>query len=531
MKKLLFFTMLIFSLCFTANAGYVIRGIPLPNLSADLMNYTLAFRGDVPIAAASMHSSIYGSGTGKNTIVIIQSDVASAYLFPITFGAVSGLPNDIEVRDFHYDQIYEVYVLCGSRRSPLGTHAFVATIDVSFLNMQFMEYPEANMFYSICDPNIRPVLSNYYLCGTRGDRGVIASVDRGTLQLNIFYVTEIAWEYHKIYANPHSSGTPLSPFFVVSGRDPLCTHIGFTTLNTIFTPMDSYRWEQRTERASHCVVSDDILQSNTIILASSYQNTVTLNPVTYLISTPSVRAYHFTLPGIAYFVQDIGTTRLNATTSRISLAGFKTDLSPNIVHDIAWHGHLTRLSSTSNMINNYYNYNNLLNFYEHYKIRYQNGNEYTGGSFRGSSGRGALFATPLTLADECDSLYTSEEPMHEDIPCSSFLVVQKEFYESQLSPYDRVLDLMLFNGSCGDFKGKVLAPELVMSKEDESEIITYYDYITVKDSPSNTPYQIYSITGQLLQTGVTTPDISTAQLKKGIYILRLENGKAFKFLK
>ncbi|MDR2970689.1 MAG: T9SS type A sorting domain-containing protein [Bacteroidales bacterium] len=47
----------------------------------------------------------------------------------------------------------------------------------------------------------------------------------------------------------------------------------------------------------------------------------------------------------------------------------------------------------------------------------------------------------------------------------------------------------------------------------------------------NTHYQIYTITGQVVQTGITTPDISTAQLNKGIYILRLENGKVFKFVK
>ena len=47
----------------------------------------------------------------------------------------------------------------------------------------------------------------------------------------------------------------------------------------------------------------------------------------------------------------------------------------------------------------------------------------------------------------------------------------------------------------------------------------------------NTNYQIYSVIGQLIQTGTTAPDISTAQLGKGVYILRLENGKTFKFVK
>jgi len=40
-----------------------------------------------------------------------------------------------------------------------------------------------------------------------------------------------------------------------------------------------------------------------------------------------------------------------------------------------------------------------------------------------------------------------------------------------------------------------------------------------------------AFTGQLLQFGTTNPDISTAQLSKGMYILRLENGKVYKFVK
>ena len=82
-----------------------------------------------------------------------------------------------------------------------------------------------------------------------------------------------------------------------------------------------------------------------------------------------------------------------------------------------------------------------------------------------------------------------------------------------------------------EFPKGATAPELIMPVEYESEITTYYDRITVKDIPINTNYQIYTVTGQLIQAGATTPDISTAQLSKGIYILRLENGKAFKFVK
>jgi len=92
-------------------------------------------------------------------------------------------------------------------------------------------------------------------------------------------------------------------------------------------------------------------------------------------------------------------------------------------------------------------------------------------------------------------------------------------------------DYETYSIKCEPFKGEDPAPELIKPFEDEGEITTYYDRITVKDTPTNTHYQIYTITGQLIQTGTTNPDIFTAELSKGIYILRLENGKAFKFVK
>ena len=85
-------------------------------------------------------------------------------------------------------------------------------------------------------------------------------------------------------------------------------------------------------------------------------------------------------------------------------------------------------------------------------------------------------------------------------------------------------------GECLPFKGGG-TPELAPAIEDESEMITFYDRITVKDTPTNTNYQIYNVMGQLMQSGTINPDISTVQLSKGLYILRLENGKVYKFVK
>ncbi|MCL2511578.1 MAG: T9SS type A sorting domain-containing protein [Bacteroidales bacterium] len=525
MRKV-FILALIMSSFFAAQAGYAIRGIYTPGDYNNLRNYTLAFKDGAPIAAASMFSPS-AFGTGKNTIVIIQENSPNAYLFPITPVPIPFL-NDVEVRDFHYDQSNNRYVLCGSRRSDFGIYAFVATIDAGFSTMQFVEYPGADMFYSVCVPIApAPTLSNYYLCGTRGVYGVIASVNRTTLLPNNSCITNTNWEYHKIIAK----GTTAASFrLVASGRNPGCTHIGLTTLDALLAPMNSYMWEQRTEQRSHCVVSDDVSVNDAVILASSYGNTVTLNPVLYLAIPLTVPAVRFGLPG-RYFVQDVGTIQATPNSFRISVAGLKADPTPTptpIMSFIAWHGYVDA-SFVFPMRNNDYHSIFYHTSYEHYKIRYQGGSDYTGGSFQDIGRMGALFGTPRTTAPDCDNHYQSEDPISNNIYWSPL----------NLSPYNTLFDPHEPYPSteeemdatyCLPFKGGEPALKS-MPSEDESEIIAFPDRIVLSDIPANTNYQIYNVIGQLIQTGVTTPDISTASLGKGVYILRLENGKAFKFVK
>ena len=536
MKKVFFVLTFILGVCCTAQAGYVIRGIYTnsPPYYSDLKNYTLTFTpDDVPVSAASMHTT-YTSGTGKNTIVIIREDNQWAHLFPMSLSYDPNSLNNVEVRDFHYDRENDVYVLCGSRQLGSTVHAFVATIDHNF-QMRFMEYPETDMFHSIGDPNITTpstLMNNYYLCGTSGAIGIIVSVDRASLFLTNHYRTNIDWEYHKIIVkqNP-DAGTPAMPHFIASGRNPECSSIGFTTLNASLTPINSYMWNQATEPRSHCVVSDDVSTNNAVILASSYYSAVTLNPVTYPIPSSTVRAYRYALPSnTRYFVQDIGMIRINAATSRFSVVGFKIDPSIIPAHAIAWHGYVQPSSFTVPMTNNDYYDGIGSNFYEHYKIRHSLGNDYTGGNYRSGSEMGALFATPLTPTLDCGDIYPSY-PNSGAIPWSSFTLDQHHLSLTSPIICPLYMEIMELYDDCPPFKGEEPALKSVISAEDESEIATSYDRITLKDVPANTGYQIYNTIGQLISTGVTTPDISTASLSKGVYILRLENGKTFKFVK
>ena len=529
MKKLIFVLALTMSSFFSAQAGYVVKGISIPGDYDDLKNYTLTFKGGEPVAAASMHDATnpYGSITGKNTIVIIEKNSLSALLFQI--GSVEDTFNDIEVRDFHYYQNNDIYVLCGSREPvPGARRAFVAVINVSLSLMRFYEYSAADMFYSMSDPNFLTPSTDYYLCGTSGTRGVIASVNRGTLNLTNFYVTNNDWEYHKIIIKRYSTGSPNAPYFIVSGRNPECTRIGFTTLNVSFATVNSYMWTQATSQPSHCVVSEDVLVSNSVILASSNESEVTLNPVTYPLPVfATVPAYRFQMPHDKYHVQDIGAIRLANNTTRISVAGFRTEPSQSV----AWHGYVDGISTALWMRNNDYSGTSIL--YEHYKIRHQGLDDYTGGSFYKVTERGALFATPLTPADDpdCDDNYPSDFPDVGNPFVTSFTLTTIPYTPTlPPSPYWGTGEDMDILEDCLPFKGAEV-PKSAIAAENDSEIITLYDRITLQDVPENTSYQIYNVVGQLVQTGATNPDISTAQLNKGVYILRLESGKTFKFVK
>ena len=449
-------------------------------------------------------------------------------MFPVPY---AGEDFNIEVRDFLYFSSNNTYVLCGSRETATYSNAFVATIDGSLTTMHYNEYPEADIFYSVWAENsVSPAVQDYYVCGKSGSHGVIASIDRPNLNFTNFYTTdkEPPWEYHKVIAK---MADYQSLIFVASGRNPNCTQVGLTTFDPNFSNINTYAWAQNSEPASLCVVCDNRGTTSSVILASSYQGSVTLNPVIVVgATTLFIRAYQFgfmVTPYTKYNLQDIGMVENDVLKSRISVVGYIED--ETIFGTMAWHGYVTGLSTASVMNNNtYFRYIN--ERFIHYKVRGDMlGHEYTGGYFDNGLLKGALFGTPLVYAPVCDHHYESEPVYHQHY-WFSFGLSPNPFSEHKLETSTQNSTLTVFD-DCLPFKGEELEPELVMPKEDESEIITYYDRITVKDTPSNTPYQIYSITGQLLQTGVTTPDISTANLSKGFYVLRLENGKAFRFVK
>jgi len=536
MKKFLLFFALIMSILFTANAGYVIRGINTTGYPQNLLNYTVALNKEgKPVSAASMYTTFFGGGTGRNTIVIVSTDPLPTFFFT-SFPISLGLNEDfnINVRDFHYITSTNTYVLCGSRETATYSHAFVAVIDGNLTTMEYNEYPEAEIFYSIWGEYLvtTPAALGYFVCGKRGDRGVIASINRSNLNIMNLLTTreEQRWEYHKIIAK---YGMTHEPHFVVSGRNPECTQVGFTVLDPYSFTTDNYAWEQNSEPASLSVVCDYYTEYNRIVLSSSYQGSLTMNPVTFPVSSFVISAYRFyfsVTPYTAYNIQDIGMFEINDVVNpRISVVGYIEERLA--LRRIAWHGYVGGLSSTSILRNNFYFGSDSEDF-RHYKIKgNQQGNEFTGGFYQNNSQMCALFGTPLTLADDCDHHNTNSLYIINELPWSPFYL--EEYIPSERHPdiFGWDYAYLPIYDHCFPFKGEEPAPEFAMSVENENEITTFHDRIIVKDIPVNTHYQIYSVTGQLIQTGTTTPYISTAQLSKGLYILRLENGKAFKFVK
>jgi len=537
MKKLLFF--LVFTLClsFITQAGYIIRGTQNFGRPTRLENYTLTFdRGNTPVCAASMRTGYApGIGTMKNTIVIINSRSNTSIIFPVVLGE-EGV--NIEVRDFHYIR-NDKYILCGSRQIGYDTCAFVATIDWSTLTMNFFEYPNADVFYSICpnEPALTPSpgipATGYYACGAKNDKGVIVHLHRTTLQALRMVETLIPWVYHKIISYRNPAGAIDEPHFVVSGRNPAGTFVGFTEIDRTLAVHNSYYWLQPTEQAAHCVVTNYAGENNKIVIGTSYNNTVALLPITIPPTFP-IPAYRFYFGSeYNFYIQDIGMIPdKDVTKPLISVAGYMKENSGATWRQ-AWFGYMLGLSGSSIMYNNNYGAQSGNDQYEHYKIGFYNSVPYTGGKF---SENGfplcALFGSPTRPADVCDNLFVSL--MNYPFTCiwSQFYLVDVILEPAIETPVIYNKYELSYYADCMPFKGGDDDPEYSMlPPENESEITNFYDRITIKDTPSGTNYQIFSVTGQLIQTGTTNPDIPTAQLTKGMYILRLETGKAVKFVK
>jgi len=530
MRKILLLLSIILCFVYTSTAGWVVNGITSNNVVyGDLMNYTLSFDDSgKPIAAASMHSSL-ASGNGRNSIVIVPSDPSQdAHIFEIVLSPVPAIQN-IEVRDFQ-KVTNDRYLICGSRQIDNVVNAFVAVVYNNFERMQFYEYPEADCFYSIWAGDISLASQHdYAFCGVRGDRGVVGSLDVTTLSLINFYMTTSTWEYHKIILKKNPDGH--SGIFVVSGMNQSQELIGFTTIDPSFTQINSFNWRQKTEPDSHCVVGDYIGNNYRIIIASSYKDEVILTPFYFSGFAPPPIAYHFVIPGYSYHLQDIGTIVQDDGQFRISVAGYTSSAPP--VQYKAWHGYVLGPSNSSTMENNYY-YKNIDEQFKNYKIGYYDGEEYTSGYFEGEintvNSMCAFFSSPLNHYFPCDDPYTSSYPYTEQIVWDPFYL-QTLPKPSIFDFYESFEYFFVTNDHCGDLKGSKNLKSILLSSEKEIEIITFPDHITVINAASNTDYQVYNVVGQLVQIGTTNSDISTTKLNKGVYILRLENGKTFKFVK
>jgi len=524
MKKLFIILVFSASVSFNAQAGYVVNGILANNVEfRDLINYTLTFKDGVPYAAASMHD-INGVVTGRNCIVIIEAiqNIQDATYFPIQWYD----DIDIIVRDFHYDKESDLFLLCGSRQKGNDFHAFVAEIYGGLSQMRYMEYPEADIFYSICVS--KNMSLDYFVCGKKGLYGVVASIDRSSLDFNNLFITDNRWEFHKIIAK-NDVGTA-NPRFIVSGRSTEYPQIGFTVISPNFVPLPTtFYWNQSSSGESHVTLCDNYLDNTKVVMASSVNQSVTLFSVT-LSGTPSVSAYQYDFIGSQfdrYCVQDmIMTESQDVAYPRVSVAGFMGygDTPADIR---AWYGEV-KLSSILPMdCNDYSRLDDGL--YQHFKIKYYQNEVYTGGYFEDDIKMCALFGTPRKLADDCDLRYKSTDLSNPPVNLNSFDLSQLGYQTHthlDRSPFNHPF---IYDYCIGLKKGESYEKE--MQDKNEIEIVTFPDYITVINASSHTDYQIYNVVGQLMQAGITNSDISTVQLSKGVYILRLESGKTFKFVK
>ena len=526
MKKSFLFFALCMSILASTQAGYLIRGINTHGFSRNLENFTLTLNGEnEPISAGTTNYN------GANCIVIIQANDDIVSMFPIV---IDDENYPIEVRDIHYIG-NDMYILCGSYG---GGTAFVAKIYGGFNFMDFVLHPEAEVYYSICidtyqGPIAPPPQPRYFACGSKDNLGVISFINSSTLEPMSLFETDIPWIYHKIIAK-RSIDNKLN--VIASGRNLECDSVGFSVIDVQNGTSSSYTWQQTTEPNSHSVLCDYSSTENRIILASSSATTVTLNPISFplpILSQISVYQFSFiTIMGTVFCVQDVNMVIDDTVKQRVFVAGFTS--APTFVptQPMAWFASISGFSNTS-IMDNYFYYGTAFSRYEHYKIRFNQSNEvYTGGHCQSIISRGAMFGTPLTYAEDCYNKYKHPIDYIDNLSWTSFDLISITPSYHTFDFYSE-FDYMYVKEEClpFPFKGDEFPVFSISASENESEVITFHDRITVKDIPLNTNYQIYSVSGQLIQTGSTNPDISTAQLSKGMYILRIENGKAFKFVK
>jgi hypothetical protein len=525
MKK---FSILLCLLCLilTANAGYIKRGISTLVAPNDIKNFTLAFdsRGN-PIAAGSMHSSLAGPpSTGCNSIVIVHTNTNQAQLFPIVLGTEE-FPEDfhIKVLDFHYERFTNSYILCGVRgeNSPYRSYAFVARIDAGFTTIEYADIHDSEKLYSIWGNFDGEPTPLYYACGPTYILGIhpVSLMPAGPR-----YAPELFWIYHKIVGKWGTEINPKGWTLIVSGTDTEHTLAGFAMFDPQNPPpstyFDHYYWEQPTDSEAHCVVADDIVNKNQIVLATSCPD---IGVSLHHIDINQLQGTTYTsLRGgrQRHVVQDIASNR-----EGVSVAGYFA-MYPN---NKAWYGHYPTATGF-NIINNNDYYVPAIGDYEHYKVKYDNiGKVYTGGYFGTFANRGVLFGSPQEPS-ECDDLYSDRSWKTKFLLERVDLTPMRRTGNYPFSFETRVLT-MPYEYICREFSEEETSPDFILPFEKESDITTSYDYISVKNLSINTAYQIFAITGQLLQSGFSSPNISTTNLCKGIYILRLENGETYKFVK
>jgi hypothetical protein len=528
MKKTSIFLILFLTFLLTANAGYMIRSVSALVPANEIKNFTLSFdsRGN-PIAAGSMYSSLVGPpNTECNSIVIVHANTNQAQIFPIVLGTET-YPEDyhIEVKDFHYVRATNSYILCGIRGadSSFQSYAFVATIDASLSTMYFKESHDASIYYSIWGNFESEPTPQYYACGRYLNTGTIVQIDPTTLAITAVISTGDLNEYHKIIGKWNTWVNPRGWTLIASGRgfDSEGTIVGFTMTETniFFTPRYSYYWRQCSEPLSLCAITDDLINDNHIILATSCPDVgVNLNHIDILQLQGTT---YTTLRGgrQRHIIQDITSNK-----EGVSLAGYFFRL--NEIR--AWYGHLPSSTGLSTVTNNDFFAQGRT--FINYKAKYDNtGKVYTGGYFEDYLNLGVLFSSPQEPS-KCDNIYTDESETSKMV-FNPFGVRDMRMAPTEPTRIPGKEYILPFVEICPDFTKEGNKPDFAEKDEKESKIATNFDYISLKDYPSGTNYQLYSITGQLIQTGITKPNISIANLNKGIYFLRLENGDVHKFIK
>lgn len=483
--------------------------------------YTLFDANSYIIVATEQ--GVYSVGGVKNRIVFIQTD--------FSFNIINSVSIEDTVRGVRDIEIHSIcpggngFIMCGS----IDNNAIIADVDRNFNVLNVYEYPDANVFYSICQQGI---------CGKDNNSGLMFYLDNQNPGFLDGYQTTTPWEFHKVtYVSTINQ-------LAFSGVNQYRNETGFaffTFQPNYLTPLCCYSFSNLSNPNSYaCIAADNHGSTEQCIISTSFGTQIT-----------------------TFFIDDVlGNFVLRGNPKFIHPQSYNFYLqdvtfSPNDL--FAWTGHY--LDGTSNYMNGFYirmdfDYAYLPNspfyntpFYNYYAspntdYKLYQVEHYFGiscvGYYNENNSTGVFTALPEIISS-CDNTSSPlvEDHSIADISLNRINLNPYNMYSLPsytLYPQTRTFNTDICNINPGEnpINAQKSATNIKTLDIDDAKAFVSGDELYIENVKDVTDYLILSADGKVLDKGKTgTFPISVSSFTPGFYTLVLKGEKtisSYKFV-